>query len=45
MKRFFRWHEKMVDWFQDKLGISDYAMLWISFLKGVLLVILILILI
>ncbi len=37
MRRFTDWHKRYMAWFQDKLGISDYGMLWLIFLKGLLL--------
>ena len=27
-------HKKYIDWFKKKLNISDYAVLWITFFKG-----------
>ncbi len=30
------WHKKKVRWFQQKADLSDYQMLWLSFLKGLL---------
>ena len=30
------WHKRQVDFWKSKLGIGDYGMLWIAFLKGVI---------
>ena len=29
------WHKEYTKWGQRKLGMSDYAFLWLSLLKGV----------
>ena len=29
-----KWHKKKMDWFQKKLGISNYGIAWLGFLKG-----------
>ena len=29
------WHKNYTRWLQNKLGISDYTFLWLSFFKGV----------
>jgi len=31
------WHKKQLDWWQEKLGISNYALTWIGFFKGLIL--------
>ena len=28
-------HKQLIFWYQKKLGISDYGLLWIVFFKGV----------
>ena len=28
-------HKKQIEWFKSKLGISDYTVAWIGFLKGI----------
>ena len=28
-------HKRQIEWFKMKLGISDYTVAWISFIKGV----------
>jgi hypothetical protein len=35
------WHKKYIDWWQRKLRISDYGMLLLSFLKGVILTVIV----
>ena len=30
-------HKKQLEWFKSKLGISDYTVVWIAFLKGLIL--------
>ena len=30
-------HKQFIDWYQKKVGMSDYALLWLVFLKGVFL--------
>jgi len=42
MNRFIKWHNSQIDWWKKKLNVSWYAMNWISFFKGVLLVLIIL---
>ena len=29
-------HNKLIKYLKDKFGISDYALLWISFFKGLI---------
>ena len=31
------WHRSTIKSWQELLGLSDYALLWIAFLKGILL--------
>ena len=31
-----RLHKKYLSWWEKKLNISNYGMLWISFIKGIL---------
>ena len=28
------WHKGRIDWWQKKLNMSDYAVLWLTFTKG-----------
>jgi len=28
-------HKRQIEWFKSKLGISDYTVAWIGFLKGI----------
>jgi hypothetical protein len=30
------WHKGRVDWFKKKTGFSDYGIAWISFIKGLI---------
>ena len=32
----FKWHEKYINSICKNLGISSYGILWISFIKGVI---------
>ena len=34
-------HKRYIEWWQRKLGISDYALLWLVFFKGVFLTLLV----
>mgnify|MGYP001325120933 FL=1 len=36
----FEWHNKQIDWWRNKLGISWYSVAWLSFAKGVILTVL-----
>ena len=29
-------HKRLIAWYQNKLGLSDYGLLWLVFFKGVL---------
>ena len=33
---YINWEKKQIDWWKEKLGISDHGVAWISFIKGVL---------
>ena len=35
MKTFIEWHKKNTKWWQEKLNISDYGILWVAFIKGI----------
>ena len=30
-------HKRQLEWWKSKLGVSDYGIAWIAFLKGLLL--------
>jgi len=30
------WHKRYVEWWKKKLNISDYGIAWISFIKGLI---------
>ena len=32
-----KWHKRRIDWFKKKTGFSDYGLAWISFIKGLIL--------
>jgi len=36
MGTFVTWHKKYIKWWEKKLNISDYGMLWIAFIKGLI---------
>ncbi len=36
-----KWHKRYIAWWQRNYRISDYAMLWLSFLKGVILTVIV----
>ncbi|MBW3041087.1 hypothetical protein DNJ73_00440 [Prochlorococcus marinus XMU1408] len=33
--RFIEKHKQWISWYQKKLGLSDYGLLWLVFFKGV----------
>ena len=41
MNKIIAWHNKQIDWWKDKLGISWYGIAWISFAKGIILTVLV----
>ena len=30
------WHKASIDWFRKKIGVSNYGIAWISFIKGLI---------
>ena len=36
MSKFVAWHKKYIKWWGKKLNISDYGMLLIAFIKGLI---------
>ena len=30
------WHKEKINWFKKKTGISNYGVFWISFIKGLI---------
>ena len=34
--KIIEWHKGRVAWFKRKTGISDYGLLWYTFIKGVI---------
>ena len=35
MSTFISLHKRLIKWWGKKLNISDYGMLWVAFIKGV----------
>ena len=33
---FIAWHKRQTDFWKTKLGISDYGLLWVAWVKGIL---------
>ena len=31
-----KWHKERLDWFKKKTGLSNYGVTWISFIKGLI---------
>jgi len=40
MKKIILTHKRLISWYQRKLRLSDYSLLWLVFFKGVLVTIL-----
>ena len=36
MKAFIDWHKKYIEWWKKKLKISYYGIVWIAFVKGLI---------
>jgi len=36
MSNFVAWHKKYIKCWKKKLNVSDYGILWISFIKGLI---------
>ena len=36
MGAFVAWHKKYIKWLKKKLNVSDYGLLWITFIKGLI---------
>ena len=36
IQNYINWEKKQIDWWKEKLGVSDHAVAWTSFIKGVL---------
>ena len=41
MKEIIKRHKKLIAWYQKKLSLSDYQLLWLVFFKGVIVTIII----
>ena len=35
LKHMIEWHKKYLAWWKKKLNISDYGILWVAFIKGI----------
>ena len=40
MKKIILSHKRLISWYQRKLRLSDYSLLWVAFFKGILVTIL-----
>ena len=36
IQNYINWEKKQIDWWKEKLGISDHGVAWISFIKVIL---------
>ena len=36
MSKLIDWHKKNIEWWKKKLNVSDYGILWITFVKGLI---------
>jgi len=36
MSKLIDWHKKNIEWWKKKLNVSDYGILWIAFVKGLI---------
>ena len=36
MRKIIQTHKRMISWYQKKLRLTDYALLWFVFFKGAL---------
>ena len=36
IQNYINWEKKQIDWWKEKLGISEHGVAWISFIKGIL---------
>jgi len=36
MRKFIVWHKKCTEWWMKKLKISNYGIVWIAFVKGLI---------
>ena len=36
MNKFVVWHKKTIEYWKIKLNVSDYGILWIAFIKGLI---------
>jgi len=45
VNKLIEWHKNLIENARQQFGLSEYAVMWISFLKGIILTLLVLILI
>ena len=36
MQTYINWEKRQIQWWKKKLGLSEYGLAWISFIKGIL---------
>ena len=36
MLTFIAWHKKNIEWWKKKLNVSNYGIVWITFVKGLI---------
>jgi len=36
MFKIFKWHQDQLKWWQEKFNLSNYAILWVAFIKRML---------
>ena len=36
LKHMIEWHKRYIEYWKKKLNVSDYAVAWISFIKGLI---------
>ena len=36
MSTFISWHKKIIKYWKKKLNVTDYEILWIAFIKGLI---------
>ena len=37
IQNYINWEKKQIEWSKKKLGVSDHGVVWLSFIKGILL--------
>lgn len=36
LKKFFKWHEKNVEWWMNQFDMSYYGVMWFAFFEGLI---------